>query len=60
MFWKKPAVESWDPGVMALVDQREQARKSKDWKQADTLRRQLLDLGVTVEDSATGPKIRRT
>jgi cysteinyl-tRNA synthetase len=59
LFWKRPATESWDPGITSLVEQREQARKSKDWKQADTLRQQLLELGVTVEDGANGPKIRR-
>ena len=59
LFWRAPAAESWAPEVVALVDAREQARKSKDWKRADQLRAELLDLGVLVEDSAGGPRLKR-
>ena len=59
MFWRKPTAETWEPAVLELVEAREAARKAKDWKQADSARQQLLELGVTVEDSPTGPKIRR-
>ncbi len=60
LFWKGPkAEEDWSPEILELVEQREQARKSKDWKQADQLRQRLLDHGVTVEDGAGGPKIKR-
>ena len=59
MFWRKPQAEAWQPAVLQLVDAREVARKARDWKQADVVRQQLLELGVTVEDSPTGPKIRR-
>ena len=59
LFWKAPVAEAWEPEVMALVEAREQARASKDWKAADSLRAQLLERGVLVEDSAQGPKLKR-
>jgi cysteinyl-tRNA synthetase len=59
LFWKAPAAEAWEPEVVALVEAREQARASKDWKAADSLRAQLLERGVLVEDSAQGPKLKR-
>ena len=59
LFWKKPEAESWDPKILELVGAREEARRTRDWKQADALRQQLLDLGITVEDGADGSKIRR-
>lgn len=39
-----------------LLKQREQARKSKDFKLSDSLRQQLLDIGVEVQDTASGQK----
>ncbi len=59
LFWKPPAGESWEPEVLQLVEAREQARKSRDWKQADELRARLLERGVAVEDSSQGPKLKR-
>ena len=37
-----------------LITKREEARKAKDWKTADTLRQQLKDMGVTIEDTKQG------
>jgi cysteinyl-tRNA synthetase len=59
LFWKAPAGESWEPEIMSLVQAREDARKSRDWKKADELRAQLQERGVLVEDSAQGPKLRK-
>jgi cysteinyl-tRNA synthetase len=59
LFWRRPEAQTWPPEVLALVAERELARKSKNWKQADALREQLSELGVAVEDGAEGPKIRR-
>jgi cysteinyl-tRNA synthetase len=39
-----------------LVHRREEARKAKDWPEADRLRKELADLGVTVEDTPRGPR----
>jgi cysteinyl-tRNA synthetase len=59
LFWRPPAEESWDSEVLALVEQRQEARKSKDWKAADAIRDKLAALGLVVEDTAQGPKIKR-
>jgi cysteinyl-tRNA synthetase len=37
-----------------LIAKREEARKAKDWKTADTLRQQLKDMGITIEDTKQG------
>ncbi len=59
MFWSRPGGESWAPDVLELVEAREAARRSKNWKEADALRDRLLDRGVVVEDSASGPRLKR-
>jgi cysteinyl-tRNA synthetase len=59
LFWKAPREESWPAEVMELVAGREEARRSRDWKKADELRGQLVNLGVVVEDGAAGPRLKR-
>ncbi len=39
-----------DPGVQALIAQREQARKEKNWALADDIRDELMEKGVTLRD----------
>ena len=39
-----------------LIDEREKARKNKNFKKADEIRKELAEKGVTVEDSAEGPR----
>ena len=43
----------------ALVNERDGARIAQNWAEADRLRSELVDLGWTVEDSASGTLIRR-
>ena len=59
MFWRAPQAETWPAEVMGLVEAREEARRTRNWKQADHLRGQLLELGVLVEDGAGGPRLKR-
>ena len=59
LFWKPPAGERWEAEIVALVEAREQARRSRDWQQADALRARLLEHGVLVEDGAGGPRLKR-
>ena len=61
LFWRRPAGESWPPGVLALVGEREQARKDRDWGKADALRQRLLDeFGVVLEDvKGQAPRLKR-
>jgi cysteinyl-tRNA synthetase len=59
LFWKVPGAEAWPPEVLSLADRREAARKARDWKQADSLRHELLALGVVVEDGPQGPRLKK-
>jgi cysteinyl-tRNA synthetase len=45
--------------IKDLVEKREQARKSKNWSEADSIRKQIAGLGYTVEDTSSGPRIRK-
>lgn len=38
------------PEIQNLIDQREQARKLKDWAKADQVRQQLIDMGYEIHD----------
>ena len=40
--------------IDALVQKREEARKAKNWKEADTIRVQLKAMGIVLEDTAQG------
>jgi cysteinyl-tRNA synthetase len=41
-----------------LILKREEARKAKDWKTADEIRKQLKNMGIIIEDTAQGIKWR--
>ena len=43
--------------VGKLVNAREQARKEKNWQQADSLRSDLQKLGYSLEDTTDGPRV---
>ena len=45
--------------VMALVEERERARKAKDWAGADKLRQAVLSRGWIIQDAPDGAKLRR-
>ena len=47
-----------DEETRRLVDQREAARKQRDFKKADEIRALLLAKGIEVQDGPTGPKVR--
>jgi cysteinyl-tRNA synthetase len=47
------------PEVAALVDARNEARRDKNWPEADRLRAELLARGWVLEDSADGTVARR-
>ncbi len=48
-----------DEQVQALVDQREEARRDKDWETADHIRDKLRAMGVEVIDTKEGPAVKR-
>jgi cysteinyl-tRNA synthetase len=45
--------------ITDLLDQRQAARKARDFKQADALRDALLAKGWTIEDTPKGPRLKR-
>ncbi len=48
-----------DPEIADLVNQRQQARKEKNWKLADELRDKLGSMGYQLEDTPQGVKVVR-
>jgi cysteinyl-tRNA synthetase len=51
--------ETVDQSVAALVAQRDEARKARQWAESDRLRKQLTDMGWDVKDTPTGTRITR-
>ncbi|MEM4704246.1 MAG: cysteine--tRNA ligase [Candidatus Bathyarchaeia archaeon] len=45
--------------VIELLHKREEARKAKNWKTADQIRAQLKSMGIVVEDTPQGYRVRR-
>jgi cysteinyl-tRNA synthetase len=43
------------PEINKLIEEREEARKNKDWEKADTVRDELAQKGLEVVDTAKGP-----
>jgi cysteinyl-tRNA synthetase len=54
-----PAKSDVPAEVVALVEERQAARKSKNFKRADEIRDQLTAQGWTIEDTAKGPRAKR-
>jgi cysteinyl-tRNA synthetase len=47
------------PEIQALLDQRQAARKAKDFKRSDALRDELKSKGWVIEDTPKGPRLKR-
>ncbi|MEG0902413.1 MAG: cysteine--tRNA ligase, partial [Clostridia bacterium] len=45
--------------VQAMVDERAEARKNRDWKRSDELRDQIKAMGYILEDTSAGQKVRK-
>lgn len=45
--------------IQTLIDARNAARNKRDWAEADRIRQQLTNMGITLEDTATGTSWRR-
>ncbi|MEG2252233.1 MAG: DALR domain-containing protein, partial [Clostridia bacterium] len=45
--------------VQAMVDERAEARKNRDWKRSDDLRDQIKAMGYILEDTSAGQKVRK-
>jgi cysteinyl-tRNA synthetase len=55
----KPKEETLPAEAQDLIKKREEARKAKDWKTADSARAQLNAMGITIEDTAQGVRWKR-
>jgi cyanophycinase-like exopeptidase len=53
------AATTLPPEVAALIDEREAARRARDWARADALREQIAGLGYAVTDTPEGPRWQR-
>ena len=51
--------DSVDEAAEAVLAARAEARAAKDWGRADAIRDQLRDMGLVVEDTAAGSRIKR-
>lgn len=40
--------------IKVLIDARQHARDQKNWQRADAIRKELMDMGITIEDTAKG------
>ncbi len=49
---------SLDEAARALIEEREEARRRKDWKRADEIRSELAEKGIVLQDQAKGTKVR--
>ncbi len=53
----QPKEEAVPGEILALVEQRTQARKEKRWQDADSLRKQVTEAGYEIEDTPQGPRV---
>ncbi|MDR6226983.1 cysteine--tRNA ligase [Desmospora profundinema] len=51
--------EDLDTAVEALIEERQQARAKRDFQRADTIRDQLQEMGIILEDTPQGVRWRR-
>ena len=51
--------EEFPSEALSLLEERTKARESRDWAKADLLREKLRELGLSVEDSKAGAKLKR-
>ena len=56
VFHVELAAQSVPPEVLKLAEERQRARKSKDFKKADEIRDALNNMGWQIEDTAKGPR----
>ena len=56
---EEPIVESLDAEIEDLVNRRQEARKNRDFAEADRIRDALKEMGILLEDTKDGVKWRR-
>ena len=58
-WFNRGAGDGDDARIQALIDERSAAKKSRDFARADTIRQQLADEGVVLEDTPQGVRWKR-
>ena len=58
-WFSRGAVDGDDARIQALVNERDAAKRARDFLRADAIRRQLADEGVLLEDTVQGVRWRR-
>ena len=51
--------EALDSDIEALIQERQDARKARDFARADEIRDQLLEMGIELKDTREGVKWKR-
>ena len=59
LYTERSADESSQSAIEALIVKRAAARDAKDWPQSDSIRDELTQMGVEVQDTPEGTKWRR-
>ena len=59
LFLEDTTDDSLLASIEALIAQRDAARLAKDWSQSDSIRGELADMGIEVQDTPEGTKWRR-
>jgi cysteinyl-tRNA synthetase len=54
----KVTLDNLDQRVQDLINQRAAARQNKNWAEADRIRAELIELGVTLEDTKGGAQVK--
>ncbi|MAF59536.1 MAG: cysteine--tRNA ligase [Candidatus Pacebacteria bacterium] len=57
---KKIEVKEAPKNIQELINEREEARNKKDWKEADRLREEIYKEGYKVSDTESGPEIEKS
>ncbi len=57
LLFEEAEEEGVDPEILALVDERQEARKNKDFARADEIRDELKARGITLKDTPQGVQI---
>ena len=52
-------VEDVPADILAMLEERQNARKDKDFQKADQLRDAIIAAGYTIEDTPEGPRVRK-
>ncbi|MDO8655017.1 MAG: cysteine--tRNA ligase [bacterium] len=59
LFWGREETEEAPEEIKALLEEREEARKSNDWSRADELRDRITEACWQIDDTPSGPRLKK-